>query len=168
MKLSYKTSGVDDFKKNVQQIQIHLSIMGVINAIIERDLSEKNTPSFSFKLFHPNGKAPFWYYDNKKKQHVIAVSNYGKVDDYDVRQEYYLTETIKSILHEAGHAIFTDKDIESLSNYLKKEDVPFDILNIFEDIRQENLVSETFLTIKLFWNFPKIILKHTGFLNLKK
>lgn len=79
----------------------------------------------------------FWYYD---KKHHITI---GEGILSSLKDEKEPKEQIKSYLyHELGHAYFTERDMKAIKDALKAKNISFDLFNLFEDARIEELVRQ--------------------------
>jgi len=109
---------------------------GLIPDIKENDKKEKLKKT-DIKIFlFPEGRypAPFWKFDFNQKKHIVALPIREDID------KRFLTDTIHSFFHEMSHARFTNKNIEEINKKMNKAKVPFDYVNIFEDIRIERKI----------------------------
>ena len=80
-----------------------------------------------------------WSFNLKKKKHTIYVGNnlfdsVKRIGKLGI--EYYISSYLH---HEISHSVHTEKDMVNVSSWLKKNKIPFSLLNIFEDARIECL-----------------------------
>ncbi|MDD4969893.1 MAG: hypothetical protein PHT07_10745 [Paludibacter sp.] len=80
----------------------------------------------------------FHYYDHGAKEHKIFIgtdyeSLHDSLDDRDQVKQYVLA----LLVHELGHANYTDLDGKAISEECKKEKIPFALWNTAEDARIE-------------------------------
>jgi hypothetical protein len=127
-----------DFDIEIAKLKVEALYLEIFKAIKKRDKQEgyndTNIEIYTFdKGKHP---APFWTFKEEEHKHIIAIP-----------REPFLNNKIKvnlchSFFHEFSHAIHSVKSIKNEAERLKKEGVPFDYLNIFEDIRIERLIEK--------------------------
>ena len=144
-----------EFKSKLNKTLLKLTFNNYFINLEEKDSNEDKKANIEIKLFKPQKyPAPFWYYDYEKNKHIVALPNidliflneemeYNKYKNEEYNKEIY--QSIHSLLHELGHAHFSDKAIQEIKKELNKYDVPFDVINILEDIRIENLMSKYYL-----------------------
>jgi len=78
-----------------------------------------------------------WCYINDTHNITVGDQIFERVDpDYDD----YSNVVYKYIVHEAGHACFTSRDLEALSKKLEQQNISFQLFNLFEDARIEHLM----------------------------
>ena len=134
-----------DFKKIIKEGIKIITKKNMFYYAFKNDKKEDKKTEYEFRLFkdeHP----PFWYYDEKENKHIIAIPDKQEIIEQDeMKSNYIKADTIHSILHEFAHSLFTRKNIKETAEYLKSKEVPFDVLNIVEDIRIENELSKKFL-----------------------
>ena len=126
------------YKKKIKSGIVDTILLGIPMALKQRTKREKITDKINY-LIYPQAKAPFWFYHKKNKAHYVvmhgrkhpAASIEGSLQG--------------SLIHEHGHSLFTDMDINKISKKMKKNNVPFKYVNIFEDMRIEHLLSSVFL-----------------------
>ena len=96
-----------------------------VDAFLEFMLPEENINISISK----NVETACWRFDNKTEKHNIVIGYYN----YNEK-----AETIKNLLfHELSHSLWSDRDIDSLTERVKVMGIPFRLLNLFEDIRIE-------------------------------
>jgi hypothetical protein len=81
-----------------------------------------------------------WRYDHAAKRHIISISPgaFDVIADKGVTRGQ--TELYKNIYeHEAAHSLYTTKHLKSLGTTLKDMQIPWRLMNLFEDIRIERI-----------------------------
>ena len=81
-----------------------------------------------------------WHYDAVSKNHVIDINSeaFSRIADKGVtRSQVELYKLIYE--HEAAHSLYTVRELAELGETLKKEKIPWRLMNLFEDIRIERM-----------------------------
>jgi uncharacterized protein with von Willebrand factor type A (vWA) domain len=80
------------------------------------------------------------YYDSEKDKHLIFVGNSLQGMTNISTKKDMLSLVSSLIIHECGHILYTERDLEKLKEKLEEYDIPFALLNLAEDARIEYLV----------------------------
>ena len=89
-------------------------------------------------------KTGCWKFDPVENRHIIKISPLA----YDTIATPNLGAGVRKLVaqlfkavyeHEAAHSRFTTKNLKGLNDTLKKEKIPWRLMNLFEDIRIERL-----------------------------
>lgn len=144
MKLKSKGE-LKNFDKELSKLKFDALYLEIFKAIKNRDKIEgENNSKIDIYVFdkhkHP---APFWRYDKRQKKHIVAVPR------EDILNDKAKVALCHSFFHELSHAIHSGKNISEVAAKAKKEGVPFDYVNIFEDMRIERLI-ENYLKKPIF------------------
>lgn len=108
---------MENLKENIKKAEIEAFLVNILpNEDIDISVSNKV-------------ETACWRYDSKAEKHNIVIGYYN----YNEK-----AETIKNLLfHELSHSLWSDRDIDSLTERIKVMGIPFRLLNLFEDIRIE-------------------------------
>lgn len=142
---------LSDFDSRLQDNFIEAAIIGLPMGIQQRSRKENVTNQLRLMTNDPkniflSNQAPHWFYDHEEQSHIIFIPYKQGFDlESENDKETIQKNLLAALYHEYGHALFTSVDLKKIDEICKKNDVPFDMINIFEDMRIEHLVSTHFL-----------------------
>lgn len=142
---------LSDFDSRLQDNFIEAAIIGLPLGIQQRSKKENVTNQLRLMTNDPknvflSNQAPHWFYDHEEGSHIIFIPYKQGFDLLtDNSKNSIQRSLLTDLYHEYGHALFTSVDLKSIGEICKKSNVPFDMVNIFEDIRIEHLISTHFL-----------------------
>lgn len=135
------TTADNTFKKEFAKILAFSAFLNILNRIKERKIEGKTYP---YKLYLlEEEQIPFWKFSFEKKHHVIAIPK------VDANKKENLVDTLHSFLHESSHALYSPYDFKKINQKLEKESIPFDFINIMEDIYIEQRFKKEFTNNKV-------------------
>lgn len=150
-----KNKSTTAFTESVRKSALKAIMKGLPSALELR--KKKDGLSSDIEIYTGKANAPFWTYDQKSKKHIIVIPDSFMYNLAEKEIQAFIDkENMHSIFHEYGHALYSEVITEKLIDKLKSEDVPFDILNIFEDMRIENNISNVFMAREPIFKFCKI------------
>lgn len=118
---------------------IHNSIKKFYNRLKIKDLIPKSE-RFEFRL-RTNFNTASWMIEQTKPI-VTNIITVGEQALDMLTNEFSNKERLlhNLLFHEVGHSLYTSRDMKGMIESLTKLNVPFSLLNIFEDTRMEKLV----------------------------
>lgn len=142
---------LSEFDSGLQDNFIEAAIIGLPLGIQQRSKKENITNQLRLMTNDPknvflSNQAPHWFYDHEEGSHIIFIPYKQGFDSLTNNNKTNIQRSLLTDLyHEYGHALFTSVDLKSIGEICKKSNVPFDMVNIFEDMRIEHLISTHFL-----------------------
>jgi len=122
-----------------------------LESFIKKYISKATIRSTLYGVFD-NDKFEIWvnpevetactYFDHESKKHIIFVGNdFSKYinTDFETDKENLITSLI---LHESGHVLYTEQDLDKINKALDAIEVPFSLFNLAEDARIEHKIRE--------------------------
>lgn len=85
------------------------------------------------------------YFDHNVQKHVVFIGT-----SFDVFMNTSTDQDIEGLIkmlmmHEFGHVLFTDLDLEKINKLCQEGGIPFSFLNLMEDARIEHLIKKYYL-----------------------
>lgn len=145
---------VSPLEKSLKTATVRAIMKGLPSGLEDRKLRDGLQSKIS--IMYGPARAPYWTYDEEENKHIIIIPdtfNYNAQSD-EIQLEID-KENMLTIFHEYGHALYTEIITEEMMQLLDSQEVPFDIVNIFEDMRIENLISHFYLNQQTIWSFVK-------------
>lgn len=145
---------ISPLERSLKMATVRAIMKGLPSGLEDRKIRDGLQSKIS--IMYGPARAPYWTYDVDENRHIIIVPD---TFNYNVQSDEIQVEIDKenmlTIFHEYGHALYTEVITEEMMQLLDSQDVPFDIVNIFEDMRIENLVSHFYLNQQTIWSFVK-------------
>lgn len=125
---------VDNFKLKASILYAHIkmNMMDILKENVKYELSIKQ-----------NFDTACWSYQMNTHTHKIYMGDCA-LDRTKEEFKDYDRAVLSYMVHEAGHSLYTTKDLGKLSRRLKEEGIDFKLYNLFEDAKIEHRIREDY------------------------
>ena len=125
---------IDNFKLSdaILYAHIRMNMMDILKENVRYELSIKQ-----------NFDTACWSYQMNTHTHKIYMGD-GALDRTKEDFKDYDRAVLSYMVHEAGHSLYTTKDLGKLSKKLKEEGIDFKLYNLFEDAKIEHKIREDY------------------------
>ena len=108
---------------------------GYLDLLLARLLDEQ---AYEIRI-KPNFNTASWC-KKADKHYVVIGKDILKAQNFEEDYKVYEPYIISYLFHEVGHSLYTEPDLKAVSHALKAVEVPFVLMNLFEDARIEHLM----------------------------